>query len=195
MQPLRLEIFAEDDDPVAEAESQAPGAVPEADYETGFQAGWEAAEAARDQTAELQAAEAARALQALEFTFHDARGHVLRALAPLFQELANRFLPMIARESLPHLITDALLPLAEEASETPVELLLHPSMREAIARHLAEFPSLPVVLIEQTDQPRERVSLRLGARETRIDVEAALQTVKQLLHTYFDPPAQDARHG
>lgn len=195
MQPLKLEIFVEDkaQDPLT-ADPEGAGQN-SAGFESGYQAGWEDATATLAREADQDAAEVTRALQSLEFTFHDARAHLLRGLAPLFEEIVARLLPKIALEGLPHLISDVLLPLAEQATEAPVEVLVHPGQRDAVAAHLARLPHLPFILVDAPEHPPARISLRLGESETRIDVEAAITAIDHLLRSYFDPPAQEARHG
>ena len=195
MHALKLEIFSEAPQEAEETASDLAEAAPDPGFEAGYAAGWQAALAARTEEMEDEAAEVTRALQALEFTFHDARAHVLRSLAPLLEEMVAKVLPRIAEDSLPHLISEALQPLVDLAADTPVELVIHPAMRETVEAHLARQPGLPVVIVAAAEQPPARVTLRLGERETRIDIRSALDAIEDLLRTAFDHPSQEARYG
>lgn len=196
MQSLRLEIFAETEcagqnaDPLdAGEEARQQG------YEAGYQAGWDEARLVGLREADLEAQEVSRALQALDFTFHDARAHVLKGLAPLVGEIVGRLLPQVAAETLPQLVAEAVQPYLDSASEVPVDVVLHPEQRARVERYLATTPALPVRILEMPDQPAGQVTLRLGASETRIDPAAAIAAIEQLLSLYFDPSAHEVRYG
>lgn len=80
---LRLEIF-ESDEPGGPAETVVldTSALEEArlaSYDSGYAAGWEDATAAQSGDQSRIRAELARNLQALSFTYQEARSHVLRA--------------------------------------------------------------------------------------------------------------------
>lgn len=196
MQSLRLEIFADTEPADRAAEPPEPGeAARQQGYEAGYQAGWDEARLAALREADLEAQEVSRALQALDFTFHDARAHVLKGLAPLVGEIVGRLLPQVAAATLPQLVAEAVQPYLDGASEVPVEVMLHPDQRARVERHLATAPALPVRILEAPDQPPGQVTLRLGASETRIDPAAAIAAIEQLLSLYFDPAAHEVRYG
>lgn len=199
MAPLKLEVFeanvgaspanttAVD---AAEIEEQRLEA-----FESGYKAGWDDAVAARSDAEAEQRNEVARALQALSFTFHDARAHVLHALSPLMAEVAARLLPFIAHAALPHLVVEALGPYAEVASEAPVLILLNPEARHRVETLIGTQSGLPVRFQETADLTPGQVNLRLGETETRVDLDAALATIRAALEDFFDLAAKENRHG
>lgn len=82
-------------------------------YEAGYKAGWEDASSAHAAgQAELRA-EVARNLQAMSFTYHEARGQILRAIEPLLTDIAASLLPEVARIAflifLPFLVIDLVV--------------------------------------------------------------------------------------
>jgi len=199
MSPLKLEVFETETRAVtggdltidtAELEDQRLEA-----FEAGYQAGWDDAVAARSDAETDQRNDVARALQAMSFTFHDARAHVLHALSPLMAEVAARLLPVIAHAALPHLVVEALGPYADVASEAPVQILLNPEARHRVEALIGNQPGLPVQFQETTDLTEGQVSLRLGATETRVDMDAALATIRTALDDFFDLAAKENRHG
>ncbi len=166
-----------------------------AGFEAGYRAGGDDAEAARaDQEAELRS-DIARNLQALAFGYHEARSHVLRALGPLIADLAARLLPEIARAALPSLVAEALAPYAEIAAEAPVRILLHPSVRRQVEDLLGTTPGLPLLYQEDEGLPPGQVWLASGEAETRVDIEAALATIRAALDDFFTLAAKETRHG
>lgn len=197
MRPPRLETF-ETDGPLAGSAPVDSAAFEEARlaaFESGYKAGWDDSEAARSDAETQDRAMVAQALQAMSFTFHDARSHVLQALSPLIAEVAARLLPEIAHASLPHLVAEALSPYAELAADAPVLILAAPESSSRIAALLGPQPGLPVRIEEAADLSPGQVSLRLGETETRVDLDAALATIRTALDDFFDHAARETRHG
>ena len=127
MPPLKLEVFKLDSAGGAaeSAETAAQEEMRLAAYDQGYAAGWDDSTAAQaDEQRRLQA-ELARNLQALSFTYHEARGHLIRAIAPLLEEMCTRLLPELAREAIAPVILDALMPLTEDLADTPVTIVIN----------------------------------------------------------------------
>jgi flagellar assembly protein FliH len=197
MRPPRLETF-ETDGPLVGAAQVDSAALEEmrlAAFESGYKAGWDDAEAARTDADTQDRAMVAQALQSMSFTFHDARSHVLHALSPLIAEVAARLLPEIAHASLPHLVAEALTPYADLAADAPVLILAAPESSARIAALVGPQPGLPVRIEEAADLSPGQVSLRLGETETRVDLDAALATIRTALDDFFDHAARETRHG
>jgi flagellar biosynthesis/type III secretory pathway protein FliH len=199
MPPLKLEVFETDFAMAlgvstaldrAELEEQRLEA-----FETGYKAGWDDAVAASSDAESEQREAVARTLQALSFTFHDARAHVLHALSPMIAEVAARLLPEIAHAALPHMVVEALGPYADMASEAPVLILLNPEARHRVEALVGQQPGLPVRYQEAPELGPGQVSLRLGETETRVDLDAALTSIRGALHDFFDLAAKENRHG
>jgi flagellar assembly protein FliH len=197
---LQLEVFE------AAAERQAGGATVVLDsgdleetrlaaYDEGYKAGWDDAVAAQDGDASQTRSEVARNLQALSFTYHEARTHVLRALQPLLVDLVGQLLPQIARDSLPYHLAETLMPLAEQAAEAPVTLLVNAGTRGAVEALLASRAGLPVTIVEEPTLGDGQAWLQLGEIETRIDLDAAAADLRALLSDFFSLNAKEPRHG
>lgn len=199
MVPLKLEVF--ETDHVSSSVSGASINSAELEdqrleaFESGYKAGWDDAVAARSDAETAQRDEVARALQALSFTFHDARAHVLQALSPLIAEVAARLLPEIAHSALPHLVVEALGPYADIAAEAPVLILVNPEARQRVEALVGQQPGLPIRYQETPELSPGQVSLRLGDTETRVDLDAALATIRTALDDFFDLAAMENRHG
>lgn len=196
--PLQLEVF-ETDSIRSEAVIIMDGSELEearlASFESGYKAGWDDAVAAQSDDQAQQRDDIARSLQALSFTYHEARSHVLRALAPLITDIAARLLPDIARASLPHMVSESLMPFAEMAAEAPTQLHVHPDVRPIVEDLLGPDPGLPLTLVEDASLSSGQIWLRLGDSETRIDIDSALAAIRTALSDFFSPLAKDNRHG
>ncbi|WP_145105010.1 flagellar biosynthesis protein [Cereibacter sediminicola] len=166
-----------------------------ASYEEGYSAGWEdAVKAQAADQARLQS-ELSRNMQALGFTFHEARMHVLRALEPLMEALVGRILPEMARETLAPVVLETLMPLAEQMAETPVTLLVNPSVRPEIEALLGQATGLPLSLVDEPSLGDGQVSLRLGEAETRVDLDRAVNEIAGAVRSFFDLDEKEIRHG
>ena len=164
-------------------------------YEAGYKAGWEDASAASAAEQGALRADVARNLQAMSFTYHEARTQILRALEPLLAEIAARLLPEIARAALPGQISAILLPLAEQRTEVPVTLAVSPAARTAIEALVSTPSGLPLVIVENDELGPGQASLRLGEVETRIDLDAAVAAIRALVRDFFDMPRKERRYG
>lgn len=190
---LKLEIFEAADAPPAAA-GTADHTLEEARlaaYEQGYTAGWEDASGAAAQEQTRIRADLARSIQALGFTFHEARAHVLKALGPLMQEMTGRLLPEMAREALAPTVLEALMPLAERLAEAPVELVLNPASRVPVESLLEQATGLPLSIVEEPSLGEGQVYLRLGGAETRIDLDAATGQLTAAVRGFFGLSAQE----
>jgi flagellar biosynthesis/type III secretory pathway protein FliH len=199
MSPLRLEVF----EIVADGAAARTGPVDASEldearlaaFENGYKAGWDDAVAAQEDAGAQMRDDIARALQALSFTYHEARAHVLHALSPLIAEIAARLLPEIAHASLPHLVTEALGPYAEIAAEAPIRLMLNPEARGRVEALLGPTPGVPLTIVEDPELSPGQVWLALGDTETRVDIDAALATIRTALDDFFDLSGKDFPNG
>lgn len=187
---LRLEIF----------ESEGSGAPSEtvvldvsaleearlASYDSGYAAGWEDATAAQSGDQSRIGADLARNLQALSFTYQEARSHVLRALEPLLTETVGKLLPEIARATLGGIVLDTLMPMAETLGDAPVVLVLNPAAKPAVEVLIAKATGLPILIEEEASLGEGQVYLRLGGAETCVDLDRATAEIMAALHGFFD---------
>ncbi len=187
---LRLEIF-ESGDPGGSTETVVldAAALEEArlaSYDSGYAAGWEDATAAQAGDQSRIRAELARNLQALSFTYQEARSHVLRAIEPLLTETVGKLLPEIARASLGGIVLDALMPMAETLADAPVVMVLNPASRPAVETLISEATGLPIVIEAEATLGEGQVYLRLGGSETCVDLDRATVEIMTALRGFFD---------
>jgi len=190
MPGLRLEVFdtasAADGSlrPLVEATVVEEAKV--ASFEQGYTAGWDDAVAAQQGDQARIRADLARNLQSLSFTFQDARGHVLQSIKPLFLEMVNRLLPEVAREALAPTVLEAVMPIADDLADTPVTLVLNPSVRGQIEDLLTQATGLPMVIEEEPTMPDGQVYIRFGASETKVDLGQVTTDIAIAVRAFFN---------
>lgn len=197
---LKLEVFETAERPAGRADTVVLDtlALEEAKlaaYDKGYHAGWEDAVGAQSEDQTRIRADLARNLQALSFTYQEARQHVLRALTPLLVSIVERVLPQIARASLVPMILDILRPLADSVAEPPVTITLHPSARAAVEAVVLATAGLPVSIREEETLAEGTAFIRLGDAETQIDLDDAVRRIAQAVHDFFEMQRKDSDHG
>lgn len=161
-------------------------------FEKGYKAGWDDAVAAQATEAARQKADMARALQDLAFTYHEAHGHVLRAMEPLLQDMVTKVLPLVARKALGQVALEALRPLAEEMAGAPVTVMVNPANRAVVEALLTEAGSLPLRCVEEPSLGDGQVYLRMGDSETRVDLDGVIAAIGTALTAFFASQKENA---
>lgn len=161
-------------------------------YEQGYSAGWEDASNATSEDQTRIGADLARSIQALGFTYHEARMHVLRAIGPLLQEMVARLLPEMAREALAPVVLETLMPMAEIMADAPVSIVMNPAVRPAIEALLERATGLPLTVIEEPTLGEGQVYLRLGDTETHVDLDRATAEIAAAVRGFFGLTEKDA---
>ena len=164
-------------------------------YETGYRAGWDDASSAVNEDQTTARAELARNMQTLSFTYHEARGHVLKAVEPLLLQIVGQLLPEIARKTLAPFVLETLLPLAEGLAEAPVTLVINPIARPAVEALLEQAIGLPLTIEEEPTLGEGQVYIRMGTIETQVDLDKATADIAAAVRGFFDLTGKDRPNG
>lgn len=196
---LQLEVFETDqvdkDAPVVVLDAIAFEEAKLAAYDKGYRAGWDdAVHAQSDEQAGISA-ELARNLKTLGFTFQEARGHVLHSIRPLLQEVVGRLLPEMARDTIAPFALQVLMPLADSAADTPLEIVIHPHARAHLDALLAQTGNLPVTITPEDSLGEGQAFVRLGTGETQIDLAQAIADITAAIRNFYDLPERIAQDG
>lgn len=187
---IRLEIFeSEETRPSPDTVVLNTSLLEEAkldSYDAGYSAGWEDATAAQSGDQTRIRADLARNLQALSFTYQEARSHILRALQPLLEEMVSKLLPSMARDTLGGIVLDTLMPMAEELADAPVTLVLNPAVRAAVEPLIANATGLPLVVEEEPSLGEGQVYLRFETAETLVDLDRVILEIAAAVRGIFD---------
>jgi flagellar biosynthesis/type III secretory pathway protein FliH len=186
MTALALEVFDDPSEPKAGSTPDPAGdELRLAVYEQGYAAGWEDAQSAMAGDQTRIATDLARNLQALSFTYHEARGHVLRGLGPLLELIVTRLLPQIAHESLPFTVLETLMEAAEKSADVPIILLANPAARPAIEKLLDHATGLPLTLRDEPSLGEGQVYLQFAEAELQVDLDQAVADMSAAVRNFF----------
>lgn len=196
---LKLEVFETEPAPSKSATIVLDGGTLEEErltaFDKGYSAGWEDATSAQADDQTRMRADLTRHLQSLSFTYHEARGHVLRAIEPLLLQIVGRLLPEIAREALGPVVLEALMPMAEQMAEAPVTLMINPAARPAVEALLEQATGLPLTICEEPTLGEGQAYLRLGDAETHVDLDRATADITAAVRGFFDLAEKERRYG
>lgn len=155
-------------------------------YEAGYKEGWDDAVKTDSEEQSRIGAEFARNLQDLGFTFHEARTHVMHALEPLLNSMIEKVLPKLVHDTIGQSIVEELLPLASDAADTPIEILVCPASRAQIEAFLAENTAIPFALVEEESLAEGQVYLRSGQTERQIDMSTAVDRIGESINALYE---------
>lgn len=196
---LKLEVFETGGPRAVQEEAWVTAAALDeartASYETGYSAGWEDSVSAQTTEQSRMTEEVARNLQALSFTYHEARSHVLRRLEPLLKDMVAKVLPEMARESLGHFVLEALRPVAAQMTDMPVTLSLNPASRAAVEAYLAKETALPIRIVEESSLSEGQVFLRFDDQERQVDLDGVILAIAGAVDSFFHFEQQEKAYG
>lgn len=164
-------------------------------FEQGYKAGWDDATAAQSDDQARVAADFARNLQELSFTYHQARGQILGSLEPLLKEMVTKVLPKLAYENLPQTIIDEILLVAQKQTEAGIQIVISPANRPALEQLLETQDSFDITLIEEPSMANGLAYLRFADTEKQIDLDSILTSFSQSVEGYFEQQEKVAVNG
>lgn len=164
-------------------------------FDKGYAAGWEDSTAACEQ-ANAESAEAALArLQDFSFTFHEARGQVLRSLLPLVEAITSRVVPATLHATLGVRLTELVEKSVTDAAGAEIELLAAPGEGARLEAALTGRVSFPVAVREEESLGAGLVHLRVGRSEHEIDLAGFETRLREALAALDTALEETARHG
>ncbi|MFN4098364.1 MAG: flagellar biosynthesis protein [Pararhodobacter sp.] len=196
-QPLKLEVFE-----TPEALDGPALLMPEEleelrlnAYERGYVAGWEDSgrQAEADEVTRRAAIE--RQAEQLNFTYHEARGHVLKSVEPLLAAMVETVLPVLARATVVPLTVEQLMPLAHSAADAPLVLRVAPGARAAFVTALQGLVLPPFNIIETPELGEGQAEFALGSAETRIDLNGAVEAIGGVIDRFYQLQNEESRRA
>ncbi len=155
-------------------------------FEQGYKAGWDDAAAAQSEDQSRVAADFARNLQELSFTYHEARSHILGSLEPLLKEMVSKVLPRLARESLPQTIVDEVLSVTEIQTKAGIQIVISPANRLSLEQLVEAQENLDVEIVEEPSMADGQAYLRFGDTEKLVDLDSVLSSFSLSVEGYFE---------
>ncbi|PZQ97619.1 MAG: flagellar biosynthesis protein [Cereibacter sphaeroides] len=197
MPPLKLETFQLTEPGHAKSQSETADTDEArlASYEQGYAAGWEDCASSQEEDHRKLTAELGRNLQALSFTYHEARAHILRSVGPLVQEITLSLLPVAAKAALAPKVLESLLPQIEATVDVPVLLVVNPAAATAVAALVQDQSGLNITIREEPSIGEGQVYLRFGETETRLDLDRAKEEIAAAVRSFFELNEKERKYG
>ncbi|MCV2881819.1 flagellar biosynthesis protein [Actibacterium sp. XHP0104] len=158
-------------------------------YEEGYAAGWDDAVKAETNAQSRIGADFAKSLQDMSFTYHEARAHVLSAVGPLLEMMAEQVLPEMAQQGFAQTVLEEARKAIDHAADTPLEIIINPENRASVEALLGDDPALPLTVSDEPSLGPGQAYLRTGSHESQIDIGAVTQGIRDAVQGFLG--AQD----
>lgn len=186
--PFEFESF----DEVA-AEDLPAGPCP--DYLEGFAAGQAAAAEGDAASLARLTEEALQVLTDIAFTYAEARGSILAALGPLLHALMDQLLPAMTRDSLGPQVVDALLALAEQGVDLPIELRVAPDRVTAFETLVERQAGLAIRVAGDPALGPLQAEWRAPAAASILDLGELAEAIHAGLDALLDSTERTLKHA
>lgn len=165
-------------------------------FDKGYRAGWDdAIKAKADDTAQMSS-DFAQTLQDLSFTYHEVHAQVFANLRPLFDEILQKILPDIARDTLGNHIADHLSQVARDLGTVEVTIAVAPGAGEQVTHMVNDAQvSLPMQVVETSDLRDGQAELRFAGREVSLDMADVTKQISQALEAVIHESTQEQGYG
>lgn len=165
-------------------------------FDTGYRAGWDDAIKAKEEDVAHVSEGLAQNLQDLSFTYHEVHAQILANLTPLFEEILQKMLPVLARDTLGGHVVDQLSQIARDMGTTQVEISVATGAVDQVS-HLvnAASCSLPVTVTEAPLLSEGQAELRLGGKEMSIDLPDVSRQITDAVHAVLYDQTERRAHG
>ena len=154
-------------------------------FERGYRDGWDDAAKAHSEEQNRISSELATNLQALSFTYHEARNAILAELEGIMKGVVSRTFPETMASSLGEMIVERVNDAASAAADIAVEIVVSPVNSERVRARLEGMIGPPVTVLEESSLGEGQAFLRLGEAEQKIDIEAVLQGLSDAVDEFF----------
>ncbi|MFA8387457.1 MAG: ABC transporter ATP-binding protein [Pelagibaca sp.] len=165
-------------------------------FDKGYRAGWDDAIKAKTDEGTQLADGIAQNLQDLSFTYHDVHAQILSNIGPLFDEILNKILPSLARDTLGAHVADQLTRIARDIGPVQIEIVVAPGSAEHVSQLVnGAATSLPIKVVEDADVPEGRADMRLGRKELSVDLSDVTAQISQAVYAVLHEETGMRAHG
>ncbi|MEP1933381.1 MAG: hypothetical protein ABJV68_28760 [Paracoccaceae bacterium] len=199
---MRLERILEDFgtyDPATDAKIELSDVALEEkrleSFEQGYKAGWDDAIKAQGDDQTRVAADFARNMQDLSFTYHDAFNQLTKALQPLLTQVVEKVLPDLAHATLGMQVVEQITDIAKTQAGQPVEIVVSPINAKSISALAEQELGMPIAIVEEASLGEGQVFLRFGQVEREINLDQVLGGISDAVDAFFHQTEQEMNHG
>ncbi|PRY24414.1 flagellar assembly protein FliH [Aliiruegeria haliotis] len=168
-------------------------------FDSGYRAGWEDAANAHSEEQARISSELAGNLQALSFTYHEARSAILSELEGLLRGVVDSVLPGSIRDMLGETVLSQIASNAEGLSDVTLEIVVSPDNIEVIEALIQDRTDLPATIAAEASLGAGQAFLRIGESERKIDLDSTLEELSASMTAFFEqsrePTAGEMQHA
>ena len=155
-------------------------------FEKGYQAGWEDAVKAQNDTLTHVSSGLAASLQAASFEYHELRASLSSSVQSIMSQVVETILPTIAHASLGAHIREQIAAVSKDALDRPIEIAVSAESEDAVLAALSEGVPEPFELVIDPLMSSTQVILRVGPNETEINLDRVVADIGAAITTYFE---------
>lgn len=147
-------------------------------FESGYQAGWEDAKSAFEQSKDILSNAALENIRDVSFTYQEALGAVTSGLEPLLHEICNQILPEISRNAIAGYVVEVLKDATAETDFGTIVVSAHPSQVQVLETYLTGQIQVPFEIKQVNELAEDQVIFALNAKEFEINLAEARQKIR-----------------
>jgi len=164
-------------------------------FEAGYQAGWDDAVKAQSDTLTHVSSGLATSLQTASFDYHELRSTLNASVQSIMDQVVSIILPKMAHASLGAHVRDHIVGASREALDRPIEVVVAPEAEEPIQGVLADQLPEPFTLVTDPLLASSQVVVRLGTRETEINLAKVTTDISAAIDAFFNVQNPEERDG
>lgn len=154
-------------------------------FDDGYKCGWQdGVDSINDRDKELRE-DLSSALQEVNFTYFEARQHVMKSVQPVLQAMVELVLPSLLAQSLGAQVVELLGAMANK-SEPAITIACAADTEEMLKELIEASITFPVSLEVEPTLTTSQVVLHLNDGQTRIDFDATLEALRECVASFFD---------
>ena len=147
-------------------------------FEHGYQAGWEDAKSAFEQSKDDLSNAALENLRDVSFTYQEALGAVTAGLEPILHEICNQILPELSRNAVSEHVVEVLKDVTTKTDLGKIVLSASPSQAQALETYLTGQIQIPFEVQQVNDLADDQIIFALNAKEFEINLSEARQKIR-----------------
>lgn len=164
-------------------------------FEEGYQAGWDDAVKAQADDKSRVTAQLDQSLQEMSFTYHEALAKLTSAMKPMMEQVVEKLLPSIARETLGAHIIEQITDMVRNSAGHPIEIVVATESRAAIEALVKQELSEPFSLVDEASLSSGQAFVRIGQNEREIDIDSVVDGISEAAKAFFHQSAEEQKHG
>ncbi len=166
-----------------------------ASFDDGYKCGWQDGTAASESEEREVRDSLSSALQALNFTYFEARQHAMQSVRPVLEAMVDVVLPQLLAKSLGGRVVEVLEGVSQTI-EAPVTIACAPQSEEMLNDLVGGIIKFPITVEVEPTLSTSQAILHLNDGQTRIDLDATLEALRECINTFFElPEEKEAEHA